>query len=96
MQLNKCLVVFGSIFQTEHSDDGWFSSMILFTYEGRVGDLFKSWARVRRVSMGSSVSERCKLSGMVCFRLLRYVRIPIFIVIDDQNPAKKRTLIVRI
>ena len=44
-----------------------------------MGHLFVlSWARVRRVSRGSVVSESCAVSGMVfvtllCCRLLRYV-----------------------
>ena len=41
-----------------HSGDGCVSSSILFNYECRVGHLFVlNWARVRRVALGSVVSE---------------------------------------
>ena len=58
VQLNKCVVVCGSDFQTGHSSDGCLSSSILFKYERGRGQLFVlSLARVRRVAMGSLVSE---------------------------------------
>ena len=44
--------------QRGHSGDGCLSSLILFKYECSMGHLFVlSWARLRRVSLGSVVSE---------------------------------------
>ena len=58
MQLNKCVVVCGSDVQKGHSGDGCLSSSILFKYERSRGLLFVlSWARVRRVALGSVVAE---------------------------------------
>ena len=58
VQLNKCVVVCGSVLQRGHSGDGYFTSSILFKYEHSMGQLFVlSWARVRRVARGSVVSE---------------------------------------
>ena len=54
----KCIVVCGSDLQRGHSGDGRLSSLILFKYERSRGHWFVlSWARVRRVFMGSVVSE---------------------------------------
>ena len=55
---------------------GCLSSSILFKHESRWGQLFVlSWARVRRVALGSIVSECCTVSGMCLWlwRLWRYV-----------------------
>ena len=59
VQLNKCVcVVCGSDLQRGHSGDGCLFSSILFKYESNTVHLFVlSWARVRRVAMGSVVSE---------------------------------------
>ena len=58
VQLNKCVVVGGSDLQSEHSGDGCLSSSILLKYERSRGHLLVlSWARVRRVVLGSIVSE---------------------------------------
>ena len=63
VQLNKCVVVCGSVLQRGHSGDGCLTSLILFKYEHSRGHLFVlSWARVRRVARGgvlfrSDVSE---------------------------------------
>ena len=58
VQLNKCVVVCGSVLQRGHSGDGGLSSSIFCNYESRVGHLFVlSWARVRRVALGSVVSD---------------------------------------
>ena len=58
VQLNKCVVVCGSNLQRGHSGDGCLSSMILFEYQCSMGHLFVlSWAWVRRVALGSVVSE---------------------------------------
>ena len=79
VQLNKCVVVWGSELQRGYSGDGCLTSSILFKYERSRGHLFVlSWDRVRRVARGSVVSEWCTVSGMVfvtllCCRLLRYV-----------------------
>ena len=55
-QLNKCVVVCGSVLQRRHSDDGFLTSSILFKYECSRGHLFVlSLARVRRVARGSVV-----------------------------------------
>ena len=55
VQLSKCVGVCGSDLQR---DDGCLSSSILFKYEPSTGHLFVlSWARVRRVALGSVVSE---------------------------------------
>ena len=52
-QLNKCVVVCGSVLQRGHSGDGCLTSSILFKYERSRGHLFVlSWARVRRVARG--------------------------------------------
>ena len=57
VQLNKCVVMCGSVLQMEHSDDGCLSLSILFEYESRVGHLFVlRWTRVRRVAPESVVS----------------------------------------
>ena len=57
VQLNKCVVVCGSVLQWGQSGDGGLSSSILFKYESRVVHLFVlSWARVQRVALGSVVS----------------------------------------
>ena len=58
VQLNKCVVVSGSDLQRGHSGDRGLSSSILFKYECSMGHLFVlSWTRVRRVALGSVVSE---------------------------------------
>ena len=58
VQLNKCVVVCGSVLQRGHSGDGCLTSSILFKYEYSGGHLFVlSWTRVRRVARGSVVSE---------------------------------------
>ena len=58
VQLNKCIVVCGSDLQRGHSGDGCLSSSILFKYECSMGHLFDLiWARLRRVALGSVVSE---------------------------------------
>ena len=45
-----------TILQRGHSGDGCLSSSIFFKYEYRVGHLFLlSWAKLRRVAMGSVV-----------------------------------------
>ena len=55
VQLNKCLVVCGSDL---HHDDGCCLRRFCFKYERSRGYLFVlSWARVRRVALGSVVSE---------------------------------------
>ena len=65
--------------QRRQIGDGCLSSSILFKYESSMGHLFvMSWARVRRVALGSVVSEWCAVSDMVfvtllCCRLLRYL-----------------------
>ena len=52
-QLNKCVVVYGSVLQRRHSGDGCLTLLILFKYERSRGHLFVlSWARVRRVARG--------------------------------------------
>ena len=52
VQFNKCDL------QRGHSDDGCFSSSILFKYVISRGHLYVlSWARVRRVALGSVASE---------------------------------------
>ena len=69
----------GSDLQIRHSGDECLSSSILFHHERSRGHLFVlSWARVRRVSRRSILSELCTVNGMVfvtllCCRLLRYV-----------------------
>ena len=40
VQLNRCVVVCGSVLQRGYSGDGCLSSSILFRYECRVGHLF--------------------------------------------------------
>ena len=58
VQLNKCVVVCGSDLQRGHSDDVCLSPSILFTFESCKGHLFvPSWARVRRVALGSVISK---------------------------------------
>ena len=58
VQLNKCAVVCDSDLQRGHSGDGGLSSSILFKHECSMGHLFVlSWAKVRRVALGSVVSE---------------------------------------
>ena len=58
VQLNKCVVLCGSDLQRGHSSDGCLSSSILFKYASSRGHLFLlSWARVRRVALGSVVLE---------------------------------------
>ena len=55
---NKCVVACGFDLQRGHSGDGCLSSSVLFKYECRMGHLFVlSWTRVRRVAMGTVVSE---------------------------------------
>ena len=50
VQLNKCVVVCGSVLQRGHSGDGCLTSSILFKYERSKGHLFAlSWGRVRRL-----------------------------------------------
>ena len=57
VQLNKCVVVCGSVLQIGYSGDGCLTSSILFKYERSRGHLFVlSWARVRRVGRTSVVS----------------------------------------
>ena len=54
MQLNNCVVMFGSVLQGGHSSDGCLTSSILFKYERNEGQLIVlSWARVQRVARGS-------------------------------------------
>ena len=54
VQLNKCVVVCGSVLQS--SGDDCLTSSILFKYECSRGHLFVlSWARVRRVARGGGV-----------------------------------------
>ena len=78
VQLNKCAVC-GSDLQRGHSGDGCLCSSILFKYVCSRGHMFVlSLDRVRRVALGSVVSELCTVSGMVlvtllCCRFLRYV-----------------------
>ena len=58
VHLNKCVVVCGSDLQLGHSGDGCLPLSILFKYESSRGHLFVlSWARVRRVTLGSVASE---------------------------------------
>ena len=58
VQLNKRVAVCGSVLQRGHNGDGSLSLSILFKYECRVGHLLVlSWAMVRRVAMGSVISE---------------------------------------
>ena len=53
VQLNKCVVVCGSVFKRVHSGDGCLTSSIVFKYERSRGHLFvPSWTRVRRVARG--------------------------------------------
>ena len=55
-QLNKFVVVCGSVLQRGHSGDGCLTSPMLFKYERSKGHLFVlSWARVRRVARRSVV-----------------------------------------
>ena len=57
VQLNKCVVVCGSDLQRGNSGDGCLFSSILSKYESSRGHLFvMSWARERRVALGSVVS----------------------------------------
>ena len=61
-QLNKCVVVWGSVLQRGHSGDGCLTSSILFKYERSRGYLFVlSWARLRRVAR-----EECCFGVMDC------------------------------
>ena len=56
VQLNKWVVVCGSVLPRGHSGDGCLISSILFKYERSRGHLFVlSLARVRRVAQGSDV-----------------------------------------
>ena len=56
VQLNNYVVVCGSDLKRGHSGDRCLSSSILFKYESSKGHLFVlSWARVRRVALGSVV-----------------------------------------
>ena len=58
VQLNKWVVVCGSVLQRGHSGDGCLTSSIWFKYEHSRGHLFVlRWARVRGVARGSDVSE---------------------------------------
>ena len=53
VQLNKCVVLCGSVLQRGHSGDGCLTSSILFKYERNRGNLFVlSW-----VARGGVVSE---------------------------------------
>ena len=62
VQLNKCVVVCGSVLQREHSCGGCLTASILFKYERSRGHLFVlSWARVRRVARG-----KCCFGVMYC------------------------------
>ena len=62
MQLNKCVVVCGSVLQRGHSGDGCLISLILFKYEHSRGHMFVlSWPRVRRVARGE-----CCFGVMYC------------------------------
>ena len=46
-QLNKCVVVCGSVLQKEHSGDGSLTSSMLFKYERSKEHLFVlGWVRV--------------------------------------------------
>ena len=58
VQLNKCVAVCGSDLQRGQTGGGCLSSSILFKYESSREHLFVlSWVRVRRVALGSVVSE---------------------------------------
>ena len=58
VQLNKSVVVCGFDLQRGHNGDGCVSSSILFKYESSRGHLFDlSWAGVRRIALGSAVSD---------------------------------------
>ena len=58
IQLNKCVVMCGSVLERGHSGDGCLTSSILFKYERSREHLFVlSWAMVRRVARGSVVLE---------------------------------------
>ena len=47
VQLNKCVVVCGSVLPRGNSSHGFWSSLILFKYDSNVGHLFVlSWVRV--------------------------------------------------
>ena len=66
-----CVGVFVSYLQRGNCGDGCLSLSILFKYDCSMGHLFVlSCARVRRVDMGSVVSELCTVSGMVFVTLL--------------------------
>ena len=57
-QLNKCVVVCGSVLQRGHSGDGCLTSSLLFKYERSMEHLFVLiWARAPRVAQGSVVSD---------------------------------------
>ena len=52
--------------QKRHSGDGCLPSSILFKYErGRGYSFVLSWAKVRRVALGSVVSVSCTVSSMM-------------------------------
>ena len=56
VQLNKCVVVGGSVLQRGYSGDGCMFLSILFKYECRVEYLFVLiWTMVRLVALGSVV-----------------------------------------
>ena len=58
VQLNKCVVLYGSVLQRGHSGAGYLTSSVLFKCGRSRGHLFVlSWAMVRRVARGSVVSE---------------------------------------
>ena len=58
VQMNKCVVVCGSVLQRGNSGDGCLTSSILFKYKRSRGQMFVvRWARLRRVARGSVVSE---------------------------------------
>ena len=58
LQVNKCFVVYGFDLQRGHRGDGCLSSPILFKYErSREHLIVLIWARVRRLALGSVVSE---------------------------------------
>ena len=58
VQLNKYVVVCGSVLQRVHSGDWCLTSSILFKYERSRGHLFVlSWATIRQVARASVVLE---------------------------------------
>ena len=54
-----------SILQVGQSGDECLSVSTLCRYKQRKGDLFvRSWAMVRRVDLGSAVSDACTIGGI--------------------------------